>query len=67
MPNYHYECRECGVEFDRFFHFDEDPDRVDCPNGHSPVTRTYSAPPVVFKGSGYYITDHRPVQRSSSS
>ncbi|MBI3160533.1 MAG: zinc ribbon domain-containing protein [Chloroflexi bacterium] len=66
MPTYNYECRQCGAEFNRNLHYNEDPARVDCPNGHAQVRRVYIAPPVVFKGSGYYVTDSHPADSKAS-
>ena len=34
MPTYGYKCEECGIRFERFQHFSEEPVRV-CPEcGH---------------------------------
>lgn len=66
MPNYTYECPQCGAAFNQNRRFSDDPARVSCPNGHSDVKRIYAAPPVVFKGSGYYVTDSRPPESKAS-
>lgn len=58
MPIYEYECRECGVYFDKLQHFG-DPAPDTCPNGHKQVHRLLSRPAIIFKGSGFYVTDHR--------
>lgn len=63
MPTYHYRCSDCGHEFDQFQKFSEDPLR-DCPSCGGSVQRVIGAVGVVFKGSGWYITDSR---KSSSS
>lgn len=66
MPYYTYECPLCGAAFSQYLRFSEDPARVSCPNGHKEVKRIYAAPPVVFKGPGYYITDSRPAGTKAS-
>ena len=59
MPTYTYQCNDCGTVFNKHLSFNDDPNQVTCPkNGSKHVHRIYSAPPVVFKGSGFYVTDH---------
>jgi putative FmdB family regulatory protein len=57
MPIYEYECLECGVHFDRLQRFGA-PDPRTCPQGHSRVHRLLGQPAIIFKGPGFYITDH---------
>jgi putative FmdB family regulatory protein len=64
MPAYEFICETCGKTFEKQLAFDADQSKVRCPSGHTHIHRQYSAPPVVFKGSGYYVTDHR---KSSTS
>jgi putative FmdB family regulatory protein len=56
MPLYEYVCDECGYSFERLQSFKDDPVRL-CPNCNSPVRRVISPVGVIFKGSGWYITD----------
>ena len=57
MPIYEYECLKCGVHFDKLQRFgDAQPDT--CPNGHKQVHRLLSQPTIIFKGSGFYVTDN---------
>jgi putative FmdB family regulatory protein len=58
MPSYEFSCLSCGRTFERSLPMDADHDNVRCPAGHSRVRRIYSAAPVFFKGSGFYVTDH---------
>ena len=57
MPIYEYECLECGAHFDRLQRFG-DPAPDTCPNGHPQVHRLLSQPAIIFKGSGFYVTDN---------
>jgi putative FmdB family regulatory protein len=58
MPLYEYECLECGLRFDRLQRLGG-PEPVFCPNGHPQVHRLLSQPAIIFKGSGFYVTDNR--------
>jgi len=58
MPVYEYECLECGLHFERLQHVD-DRDAAQCPGGHRNVRRVFSPPAIVFRGSGFYVTDNR--------
>lgn len=69
MPIYAYRCDHCGVQFERRQSFSDDPLTV-CPECDEPALRKLIQPVgVVFKGSGFYVTDSRGVngQRSSST
>ena len=58
MPMYEYECLECGLHFERLQNHN-DPHVAQCPRGHRNVRRVFSPPAIVFKGSGFYVTDNR--------
>ncbi len=66
MPVYEYRCTICGSTFERVTNFG-DTSVATCPNGHSDTQRIFSAPGIVFKGSGFYITDNRSNASSGSS
>jgi putative FmdB family regulatory protein len=59
MPTYDYRCRKCGHRFELFLSIKDDrPKR--CPKCRSRADRVPSAGAgVLFKGSGFYITDYR--------
>jgi len=57
MPIYEYQCSVCGIHFERFQRVNDDPASV-CPNGHAGIRRIYSPAGIIFKGSGFYVTDH---------
>ena len=58
MPTYEYECNPCGYTFERKQRFDEEPVAV-CPRCQGKSRRVINSVPVIFKGSGFYITDSR--------
>jgi len=59
MPIYTYRCDNCGVQFDRKQSF-TDPVLKVCPEcGKKALHKVYSPVGIVFKGSGFYATDHR--------
>jgi putative FmdB family regulatory protein len=59
MPVYTYRCENCGVQFDRTQKF-SDPALTRCPEcGKKSLRKVYQPVGIVFKGSGFYSTDHR--------
>lgn len=60
MPVYHYRGTECDHEFEVRQSFSDDAIAT-CEVCGKPVRRVIHASPVVFKGSGWYITDSRPT------
>ncbi len=59
MPVYTYRCEACGVEFDHRQGFN-DPYLTVCPEcGAEALRRVYKPVGIIFKGSGFYATDHR--------
>ncbi len=58
MPVYNYVCKVCGAKFEERVSFNDDPERVSCPNGHQHVRQVFSPPTIIFKGKGFYVTDH---------
>jgi len=66
MPIYEYECDICGRRFNLRRHFG-DPHPTRCPDGHERVHRVFAPPTIVFKGSGFYVTDNGGNGRPSRS
>lgn len=59
MPIYTYRCSSCGVQFDRQQTFDDAP-LVKCPEcGKKSLKKVFTPAGIIFKGSGWYATDHR--------
>ena len=67
MPIYTYRCENCGVQFDRQQSFTE-PHLTRCPECNKKTLRKVFLPVgIVFKGSGFYATDHRSPSGASRS
>ena len=58
MPIYEYECEQCGVRFERLQRMVE-PSLTDCPECGGHIHRVMQPVGVIFKGSGFYVTDHK--------
>jgi putative FmdB family regulatory protein len=58
MPVYLYRCENCGVQFEQQQKFEDQP-LVRCPEcGKKTLKKVYQPVGIVFKGSGFYATDH---------
>jgi len=59
MPTYVYKCEVCEHTFEARQSFSDDP-LTDCPScATGEVRRVINNVGIVFKGSGFYITDSR--------
>jgi putative FmdB family regulatory protein len=59
MPTYEYECRKCHHHFEASQSISAQPLQT-CPQCQGKVDRVISGGSgFLFKGSGFYITDHR--------
>lgn len=63
MPLYDYKCTQCGKVTEVRHGFDEAWDSP-CPACGGTLARVFNPASIVFKGSGFYVTDSR---TSSSS
>ena len=66
MPTYQYACTECGHAFEQFQSFTDDALTV-CPECEGRLRKVFNAVGVVFKGSGFYRTDSRSANGTSTS
>ena len=64
MPIYVYQCDTCGLAFEHRQRMADDP-LVDCPECDGHVRRVIQPVGIVFRGSGFYVTDNR--SRSSTA
>lgn len=58
MPVYEYLCEQCGVRFEKVQSFSAAP-LTECPTCGGRVHRVIQPVGVIFKGSGFYVTDNR--------
>ncbi|MBN1427317.1 MAG: zinc ribbon domain-containing protein [Anaerolineae bacterium] len=59
MPIYTYRCRNCGFEFTQMQTFSDQP-LTRCSECHKrTLERVLQLSPIIFKGAGWYSTDHR--------
>jgi putative FmdB family regulatory protein len=66
MPIYEYECRACRQRFEKLQSINDEPIRV-CPNCGGETRRVLQPVGVIFKGSGWYITDSRKSTPAATS
>ena len=69
MPTYDYLCRECGEKFEHFQSMSSSPlnKRPNCKVKNCKVERIISGGTgLIFKGSGYYLTDYKNKKTQSS-
>jgi putative FmdB family regulatory protein len=59
MPVYSFVCPVCDIHFEERLSFQDNNHAITCPQGHFGARRIFSTPSIVFKGSGFYVTDHR--------
>ncbi|MBU0702567.1 MAG: hypothetical protein KKC18_01710 [Chloroflexi bacterium] len=64
MPLYEYQCQACGVRFERRQHVTEESVNI-CPECGGEAHRLIQPVGIIFKGSGFYVTDNR--AKSSTS
>ncbi len=65
MPKYDYRCTACGNTYEKREGFDA-PAVQACPACRGQARRVLTPPAIVFKGSGWYVTDSRKAAPSTS-
>lgn len=64
MPTYEYKCDKCGYVFEEFQSIKDEP-LTECPQCGGKVQRLIGpGAGLIFKGSGFYLTDYK---KSNSS
>jgi putative FmdB family regulatory protein len=59
MPTYDYDCADCGHEFEEFQSIKAPPLEI-CPVCGGKVSRRiHGGAGLIFKGSGFYLTDYK--------
>ncbi len=64
MPTYEYQCLECKHKFDIWQEVGSPP--PPCEECQSQTKKVFQPPRVIFKGSGFYLTDLRSEQAAKS-
>lgn len=65
MPLYDYKCTQCGKTTEIRHGFDETHSET-CPSCGGTLARVFNPAPIVFKGSGFYVTDSRKSSAANS-
>ncbi|MFI5144611.1 MAG: FmdB family zinc ribbon protein [Ignavibacteria bacterium] len=67
MPTYEYACSNCGFHLEEFQSMKEDA-LIKCPNcGQNKLQKLIGAGTgVIFKGSGFYVTDYKKKNSTGS-
>jgi putative FmdB family regulatory protein len=58
VPIYEYECEACHDRFEVIQKFSDKPLKKCTKCGKGPIARLLSPPALVFKGTGWYVTDY---------
>lgn len=67
MPVYTYRCENCGVQFERQQSFNDAPLKT-CPECRRKALKKVITPTkIIFKGSGFYATDHKSPSGAAAS
>ena len=64
MPTYEYACRECGHRFDIWQEVGSP--APTCEKCNAETKKVFQPPRVIFKGSGFYVTDLRNEKSGNS-
>jgi putative FmdB family regulatory protein len=66
LPLYDYQCRACG-QVTEVRHGFREPHQGACPACGGELARVFNPAGILFKGSGFYITDSRKASSSSDA
>ncbi|MBM3151891.1 MAG: zinc ribbon domain-containing protein [Chloroflexi bacterium] len=67
MPIYTYRCDSCGIQFERQQGFHDQP-LTRCPEcNKKSLKKVYAPVGILFKGSGFYATDHKSPSGQSAA
>ncbi len=66
MPIYEYECNDNRHRFEKWQSIQDEPIKT-CPVCGGPVHKIFHPAGIIFKGSGWYITDNRKSTGTSST
>jgi len=68
MPTYEYRCEACGYQFEEFQSISDNPIKV-CPKCKKESVKKLisGGSGLIFKGSGFYITDYKKKNNTGST
>jgi putative FmdB family regulatory protein len=66
LPIYEYRCEACSFDFELKKAFGEN-SGAPCPRCGAEGRRRFSPVPIIFKGSGFYVTDSRSRNSATGS
>ena len=66
MPTYEYACTDCGEHLEVVQSFKDAP-LTECGRCGGALRKVFSAAGIIFKGSGYYVTDSRKAPAGETS
>lgn len=66
MPLYSYRCKACNHEFEKHQRMSEEP-LTDCPVCAGEIRRVINSVGIVFRGSGFYVTDNKATNPAAPS
>jgi putative FmdB family regulatory protein len=59
MPIYEYQCQKCGQVFEVQQSFKDEPLKTcQAESCRGKVTKLFSPPAIIFKGSGFHVNDY---------
>jgi putative FmdB family regulatory protein len=68
MPTYRYKCNGCNEYFEYLLPIDQSDAVYVCPNScGNNLKKVFTAPTIVFKGSGFYSTDKSKGTKSAKT
>jgi len=72
MPTYEYECEKCACRFELKRRFSDDAGSPCCPKCRGKARQLFSPSAILFKGSGFYVTDsqsnhNRPTEEGKTA
>lgn len=65
MPIYEYRCERCHHTFETLQKWNDEPVKA-CPLCQGPVSKVLSPPGLLFKGTGWYVTDYPSPDRQKA-
>ncbi len=66
MPIYEYKCLSCGKQFEQLRSISDD-SPLTCPDCGGKTKKLVTSAGLLFKGSGFYITDYASKNGSGSA